>query len=52
MAKISEQKVTFTLSKLIRNEDGENQILDDEMIATIFQVIQEMVGKEVLIELE
>jgi hypothetical protein len=52
MAKINEQKITFTLSKLVRNGEENNAILDDEMLATLFQALQEMVGKEVLIELE
>jgi len=52
MAKINEQKITFKLSRLVRDSDEETLILDDEMIATMFQVVQEMVGKEVLIELE
>lgn len=52
MAKINEQKITFTLSKLVRDNEANEAILDDEMIAALFQAIQEMVGKEVLIELE
>ena len=52
MAKINEQKITFTLSKLVRDSEEQAVILDDEMIATLFEAIQEMVGKEVLIELE
>lgn len=52
MAKINEQKITFTMSKLVRDNDDQVDILDDEMIATLFQAIQEMVGKEVLIEIE
>lgn len=52
MAKINEQKITFTLSKLVRDGDEQAPILDDEMLATLFQAISEMVGKEVLIELE
>ncbi len=52
MAKINEQKVTFTLSKLIRDKDEQGPILDDEMLATLFEAIQQMVGSETLIELE
>lgn len=52
MAKINEQKITFTLSKLIRDKDENGPILDDEMLAMLFTAIQEMVGKDVLIELE
>ncbi len=52
MAKINEQTITFKLSKLIRDKDEQNPILDDEMLATLFAALQEMVGQDVLIELE
>lgn len=52
MAKINEQKITFKLSKLVRDDAEQELILDDEMLATLFQAVQEMVGVEVLIELE
>lgn len=52
MAKINQQKITFTLSKLVRDNDEETLILDDEMIAALFQAIQQMVGSETLIEIE
>ena len=52
MAKINEQKIIFKLSKLVRDDAEEELILDDEMLATLFQAVQEMVGVEVLIELE
>lgn len=52
MAKVNEQKVTITLSKLIRDKEEEHPIMHDEMLATLIAVIQEMVGSDTLIEIE
>ncbi len=52
MAKVNEQKITITLSKLIRDKDDQHPIMHDEMLATLIAVIQEMVGQDTLIELE
>lgn len=52
MAKLNEQKITITLSKLIRDKDEEHPIMHDEMLATLIAVIQEMVGQDTLIEIE
>lgn len=52
MAKVNEQKVTITLSKLIRDKEEEHPIMHDEMLATLIAVIQEMVGQDTLIEIE
>lgn len=52
MAKINEQTITFKLSKLVRDNDNVTTILDDEMLAALFEAIQEMVGKDTLIEIE
>lgn len=52
MAKINEQKITITLSKLVRDNDEQYPIMHDEMLATLIAVIQEMIGSETLIEIE
>jgi hypothetical protein len=52
MAKINEQKITITLSKLIRDTQEQHPIMHDEMLATLIAVIQEMVGEDALIEIE
>jgi hypothetical protein len=52
MAKINEQKITITLSKLIRDNTEEYSIMHEEMLATLIAVIQEMVGNDTLIEIE
>lgn len=52
MAKINEQKITIKLSKLIRDDEGTEEILTDELIAALIEAIQEMAGSNTLIELE
>ena len=52
MAKINEQKITITLSKLVRDKDDQHPIMHDEMLATLIAVIQEMIGQDTLIEIE
>lgn len=52
MAKINEQNLTIKLSKLLRNEEHEKDILADDQLAAILEAIQEFVGKDVLIEIE
>ena len=52
MAKINEQTITFKLSKLVRDNDEQSPILDDEMLATLYASLQEMIGQDVLIEIE
>jgi hypothetical protein len=52
MAKINEQKITITLSKLVRDSEENYPIMHDEMLATLVAVIQEMIGNDTLIEIE
>jgi len=52
MAKINEQKVTLKLSKLLRDAENEDAILTDEQLAAILEAIQELAGKDVLIEID
>ena len=52
MAKINEQKITITLSKLIRDSEEQHPLMHDEMLATLIAVIQEMTGNDTLIEIE
>ena len=52
MAKINEQKITIKLSQLVRDSDGEQDIISDENLAALIEAIQAMAGPNVLIELE
>lgn len=53
MAKINEQKITITLSQLLRDDQTpEKNIVDDENLALLIEAITAMVGPKVMIELE
>jgi hypothetical protein len=52
MAKINEQKITIKLSQLVRDSDGEREIISDENLMALIEAIQAMAGPNVLIELE
>lgn len=52
MAKVNEQKITFKLSELIRDEDPAKPVLSDDNLAVLIEALAEMVGNGVMIELE
>lgn len=52
MAKIQEKVLTIKLSKLLKDSDPEATILDDETLVQLYQVIQELAGAGVLVEME
>ena len=52
MAKIQEKVLTIKLSKLLKDSDSESAILNDETLVQLYQVIQELAGSGVLVEME
>lgn len=52
MAKINEQKLTFKLSQLLRDDEAENNIVGDEDLVMLIEALKSMVGEAVLIEME
>lgn len=52
MAKINEQKINITLSKLLRDSEEQKSILSDEELAAVIEAIIQLAGNEVLVELE
>lgn len=50
MARIAEQNVVFTFSKLVKDHDDDQQLVDEEVLLSIEQVAQELVGTTVLVE--
>ena len=52
MAKINEQKLTFKLSQLLKDEDAEQLIVGNEDLAMLIEALTAMVGESVLIEME
>lgn len=52
MAKLLTETITITLSKMIRNDDNEANVLDDETMASLVSVITELAGDGVMVEVE
>lgn len=52
MAKIVEEQVTITLSRIAKAADAEStaSAVTDEMLATIEAVVQELVGDSIVVE--
>jgi hypothetical protein len=51
MAKIIEELVIVKLSKLVRDDSDDQNLLDNKTINNIEQVVQEIVGDGVVIEI-
>ena len=51
MAKIIEELVIVKLSKMVRDDSDDQNLLDNKTINNIEQVVQEIVGDGVVIEI-
>lgn len=52
MAQIYEEVVVIKLSKLIKNTDPTSSIANDEVVAALASVTEELVGPGVVVEVE
>lgn len=50
MAKLNQDKLTITISEMVRDEDPTAVILDAEVLEQLLTVIQELVGEKRLVE--
>lgn len=50
MAKIQEEVIILTVSKLVKNDDGQSDIVSDETVAALTQVAEELLGNGVVVE--
>ena len=50
MAKINQDKITITISEMVRDDDPTAVILDAEVLEQLLAVIQELVGEKRLVE--
>jgi hypothetical protein len=50
MAKINQDKLTITISEMVRDDDPTAVILDAEVLEQLLAVIQELVGEKRLVE--
>lgn len=54
MARIQEEIILIRLSKILRNNDDgvDHSFIDDETLSSLEQVAQELVGEDVIVEIE
>ena len=52
MAKIHEEVLVIKLSKLVKNNQGEDSLVTDEILSALEQVAQELVGNDIVVEVE
>jgi hypothetical protein len=50
MAKINQDKITITISEMVRDDDPSAAILDADVLEQLLAVIQELVGDKRLVE--
>ena len=50
MAKIHEETVVITLSKLIKDSDAGNEIATDDIVAALQSVAEELLGSGIVVE--
>jgi hypothetical protein len=51
MAKLNEQVITLKVSKLLRDTDEAQDILPQEVVAQLEQIVGELAGAGVLVEI-
>lgn len=51
MAKIHEELVVVKLSKLYKDSNSTNDILNEEIVASLEAIVQEVVGNDVVVEI-
>lgn len=52
MSKINQSTLVVTVSELLKNADDPQDLLNEEVQAQLEAIIQELVGKHVLVEIE
>jgi len=52
MARIIENQVVITLSTLVKDSDADPQLVDRDFISNIEAVVQELVDKNVVVEVK
>lgn len=50
MAKIFEETIVITLSKVVKNGQEANTNIDDELLTSLESVVQELAGDTVVVE--
>jgi len=50
MAKLNQDKITITISEMVRDDQSTLAILDADVLEQLLSVIQELVGEKRLVE--
>ena len=50
MAKIQEEVVVITISKLVKNEGSSTDVVTDDILAALASVAEELLGNGVVVE--
>jgi len=50
MAKVHEEVVVITVSKLVKNTESTTEIINDDIIAALGSVAEELLGQGVVVE--
>lgn len=50
MAKIQEEAIVITVSKLVKNDDPTTDIVDTDTLVALASVAEELLGKGVVVE--
>lgn len=50
MAKIQEEVIVLTVSKLVKNDSNPVDVVSEETIAALTQVAEELLGNDVIVE--
>lgn len=51
MAKVYEEVVVITVSKLIKNDESSTEIINEDVIAALGSVAEELLGSSVVVEI-
>lgn len=52
MAKIHEEAVVIKVSKLVKQSDNSEKLIDNDTVAALEQVAQELFGDSLIVEVE
>ena len=50
MAKVQEEVIVITVSKLIKNDDASTEIVTDDVVTALTSVAEELLGNGVVVE--
>jgi hypothetical protein len=50
MAKVHEEVIVITISKLVKNEENISAVVNDDIIAALGSVAEELLGNGVVVE--